>query len=292
MTRDPFKIDGPTCISFSGGRTSAYMLWRVLQAHGGTLPDDAHVIFANTGKEAEETLQFVEDCGQRWGVPIIWVEYRSFAMKLGEPKKAAYALVDFKTASRKGEPFAALIKDRNYLPNPVSRFCTVELKILRAVDAMRGMGYEEHDNLVGFRADEPTRVAKIAADPSGGTKGVERFAPLAVAGIGKHDIARFWKQQPFDLGLRNVNEATPEGNCDLCFLKHSARIVSLIAQKPARAIWWASQEGSITNPSVQGGGYFRNDRPSYAQMAAFTASQVDAYGHDNNEEAIPCFCGD
>lgn len=283
--RDPFLIDGPTCISFSGGRTSAYMLWRVLQSHGGRLPADAHVIFANTGKEAEETLEFARECSTRWAVPITWVEYRSEA--------PGFAIVDFDSASRKGEPFAALIKARNYLPNPVARFCTVELKILRAVDAMRGMGYEEHDNLVGFRADEPARVAKIAANPSGGPKGVERFAPLARVGITKHDVARFWREQPFDLQLLNDGGTTPDGNCDLCFLKPPAQILSSIAKTPSKAVWWISQEGSIDNPTVQGGGYFRMDRPSYAQMLAYATAQVDAFGHaDPEEEAIACFCGD
>ena len=73
---DPFFLRGPALVSFSGGRTSAYMLWRILQAHGGTLPDDVVVAFANTGKEREETLRFVHECGSRWNVPIRWIEYR------------------------------------------------------------------------------------------------------------------------------------------------------------------------------------------------------------------------
>lgn len=91
--RDPFKIDSATCISFSGGRTSAYMLWRVLQSNGG-LPSDAVVCFANTGKEDEATLEFVRDCGQHWTVPITWVEYRN--------NEAGFVVVDFDTASRGG----------------------------------------------------------------------------------------------------------------------------------------------------------------------------------------------
>lgn len=149
MTFDPFKITGPTCISFSGGRTSGYMLWRVLQSNGG-LPDDCLTVFANTGKEVEETLEFVRECSLQWGIPITWVEYT---------EGGGVRVVDFETASRKGEPFEALIKKRQYLPNPVARFCTTELKILTAVRYLRGLGWEEWDNLIGMRADEPAHLS-------------------------------------------------------------------------------------------------------------------------------------
>ncbi len=277
--RDPFLITEPTCISFSGGRTSAYMLWRVLQSNGG-LPSDAVVCFANTGKEDEATMRFVRDCSVNWNVPIVWIEYR--------PDGDGWTAVTFETASRNGEPFEALIRKRNYLPNPVARFCTVELKILRIADYMWHLGHEEFDVLIGIRADEPKRVASVRANPSGGTRGIERRMPLADAGVTRGEVSWFWKSQPFDLDLPNVNGVTMHGNCDLCFLKHSSIVMSLIAEKPSRADWWIKQESSITNAKIKDGGTFRSDRPSYAQMLAYSQKQIDAFGHDDGIECIGC----
>jgi 3'-phosphoadenosine 5'-phosphosulfate sulfotransferase (PAPS reductase)/FAD synthetase len=121
---DPYLIEGPALISFSGGRTSAYLLKHVLDAYGGTLPGNVIVCFANTGKEMPQTLDFVHDCGRRWNVTIVWLEYDP----AGESQRK-FRVVDHGTASRQGEPYEALLRERKYLPNPVSRFCTTTLKI-------------------------------------------------------------------------------------------------------------------------------------------------------------------
>ena len=80
-----YYINEPTCISFSGGRTSAYMLHKVLEAHDGDLPEFAKITFANTGKEMPQTLDFVRDVGVNWGVDIVWLE--RFARKATEEEK-------------------------------------------------------------------------------------------------------------------------------------------------------------------------------------------------------------
>jgi 3'-phosphoadenosine 5'-phosphosulfate sulfotransferase (PAPS reductase)/FAD synthetase len=276
---DPFKILEPTCISFSGGRTSAYMLWRVLQSNGG-LPDDAKVCFANTGKEDEATLRFVKDCSEHWGVPIVWIEYKD-----AEKSKDRWKEVTFDTASRNGEPFEAVIRKKNYLPNPVTRFCTIEMKIRPIANYLFSKGMcetrsqGEYMSWVGIRADEPRRAAKIER---------ERI-PLFSAGITKEMVGEFWRNQSFDLGLPNFNGVTYHGNCDLCFLKGISQTMSLIQEKPERAIWWANME-SITLASKPDGARFRKDRPSYASMMQYSKDQIDMFNKD--EEAISCFCGD
>lgn len=282
---DPFKIDGPTCISFSGGRTSAYMLWRVLDANQG-LPDEAQVCFENTGKEDPATLRFVRECGDRWGVRIRWLEYRSALVPADR-----WAEVDFESASRDGEPFEAAIRQRQFLPNPITRFCTVELKIRTAHRFLRSLGWTEWDQMVGIRADEQRRVSKIRARPSPEIAAETMTMPLADAGVTLADVHAFWSRQPFGLELQTVNGRTLAGNCDLCFLKPAAQVMSLIAEKPARAVWWARMEAlALALASTADGAKFRNDRPSYAQMSKFAAEQRDLF--DPNEEAIACFCGE
>lgn len=274
----PFIIDSPTCISFSGGRTSAYMLHRVLEANGG-LPSEAIVCFANTGKECEETLEFVRDCAVNWQIPIVWLEFSD--------TEANFEVVTFETASRNGEPFEALIVKRGYVPNPVARFCTVELKVRTIHRYLKSIGWTEWDSMLGIRADEPRRMAKIGNQDY--SKHEEKCAPLGQIGITKEDVGAFWRSQPFDLKLPNNNGVTMHGNCDLCFLKGGAQILSLIAEKPERAVWWAKIE-ALELASKPGGAHFRTDRPSYAQMLSFSQDQRDMF--NPNEEAISCFCGD
>lgn len=274
------------------------MLWRVLQANGGKLPEGTVACFENTGKEREETLEFVRDMALHWGVPIVWLEYRDENKFLGPfmpggREGFGFAVVDFETASRNGEPFAALIEKRQYLPNPVARFCTVELKIRTGHRYLKSLGWHEGgwDQMVGIRADEPIRIAKIRARPSPEIAAETMIIPLAENGTTKGDVAIFWRTQPFDLKLPNINGTTPWGNCDLCFLKGPRQVFSMIQEEPQRAVWWAAQENRGVS-SKPDGAFFRNDRPSYQRMLDYATAQGSLFAPDVDDDAIACFCGD
>jgi 3'-phosphoadenosine 5'-phosphosulfate sulfotransferase (PAPS reductase)/FAD synthetase len=210
----------------------------------------------------------------------VWLEYRP---------GSEFAIVDFDSLSRNGEPFEAVIAQRSgTLPNPRSRYCSSELKTRTMHRYLRSIGWDEWETLIGIRADEPRRVAKFRFNPHPETKSEYVRIPLADAFVTAKEVGDFWRSQPFDLELPNNNGKTMHGNCDLCFLKPSAQVFSLIAEKPERAVWWAKQEANAR--ATADGRFFRIDRPSYAEMARFAADQRNIF--DPNEEAISCFCGD
>lgn len=259
------------------------MLKMVLEANSlETIARWLMVCFDNTGKEAEESLMFWRDCSRYWKVPIIGLEY------VAGP---SFKVVEFEDANRTGMPFEAVIAQRGgILPNRVSRFCSSELKTRTTHRYLRSIGWTEWDTFIGIRADEPRRVAKFRANPSPETKSEEVFLPMAAAGIGAKDVGEFWKSQPFDLQLPNIGGKTMHGNCDLCYLKPAHQVMSLIAERPSRAVWWAAQERKAERVTHGNGNRFRDDRPSYAQMQQFAADQGNMFDHE--EEAIACFCGD
>ncbi len=295
---NPFLIETPAVVSFSGGRTSGVMLHHILEAFGGKLPADVKVVFCNTGKERPETLTFVERSSAEWGVDVVWLEYR-FTPGEREPGKSRngrpnvkgrhwFEVVNYATASRNGEPLKAVFLARNMLPNPASRFCTVECKIRTTDRYLKSLGWTRWANAIGLRADEPHRVARVQTTNRHSRE--EPVCPMHRAGLTEADVLAFWAAQPFDLGLKSH-----EGNCDLCFLKGAGKIQRIMRDNPELATWWIDQEaeaakrGIAHNPAVA---LFRKDRPRYAALLELSKRPSLFPLDEPDELSIACHCTD
>ena len=286
-------IEGPAIINVSGGRSSGLMLARLLDDAGGSLPADVIPIFANTGEEAEGTLTFVREMSERWGVRIRWVEFSA------EPQPGAqyddiahWKEVTYCTASRAGEPFDAMIDWKKYLPNPSQRICTEWLKVRAALGFAASLGlpvkrvrnekskktesFADFVQYLGIRADEPLRVAK-----NRGKEHVE--LPLADDGTTRGDVLGFWREQPFDLEIREG-----EGNCKLCFEKGVTQLRNVVRRSPdgAGLPRWMGREHRI-------GATMKKAHP-YASIDAFVKRQLPMLQEPIEEDVDmkPCFCGD
>lgn len=294
MSDNPYRIpdDGRFyLIHTSGGRTSAYLLAHVLASHGGRLPANACAAFANTGKEYEETLTFLHEIETRWPVSIVWLEYRHHRDRAGgraDPKHDA-AIVSYETASRNGEPFAAMIRAKQLLPNATQRICTLELKV-KVADwySRRVLGWPKKKvrNLVGIRYDEPRRIRTALFGHC------DTLYPLFDARVTKQVVNDWWARRNFQLEL-------PEhkGNCDLCFLKARGKLLRILKEEPGRADWWIEQErfreenadGTLGDPRT---GNF-SKRRSYSELKEEAVSGTGQYAlqFEGDEHDMPCFCG-
>ena len=274
-------------VNFSGGRSSAYMLHQILAAHDGVLPANCRVIFCNTGKERSQTLEFVRRVGEEWGVDVAWLEYdyRHEAKGGKADPKRVHRVVSFESASRNGEPFDKLNRQRKMLPNVTSRSCTTELKVLTIERyTVRELGWPKKltRRIVGYRYDEPRRWRK------GMTEECDLEYPMVHARVARSDVQGFWDAAPFDLGL-----SSHRGNCDLCFLKGKANLIGTIRDSPGLADWWIEQER-------RSGEYRELRKPENARFSkrySFSdlkeiAMQPTLPMLDDEPEDVDCFCTD
>lgn len=214
-------------VSFSGGRTSAYMTKKILESQKYK-EYKKHFVFANTGKENAETLEFVNKCSIEWGIDIVWLE-----AKINKEKGVGttYTITDYKNASRNGEPFEQMIEVYG-LPNKHYPHCTRELKQVPIKKWVKDNFGSYYEMAIGIRIDETKRINLATAKKNNWIYPLIFDFPTT-----KRDVLDFWKKQSFDLGLDDYL-----GNCDLCWKKSLKKRLMILNKKPQIGQWWREQE--------------------------------------------------
>lgn len=256
--RPPFaaRQNVPAFVQFSGGRTSGMM--------SALAPDDVVLLFENTGRENERTLEFVQRVGDALKREVVWLEWRPPPRRGDPPRMFSFERVDFRTACRHGEPFEGWMEAINayrrekgepyIVPHSMGRGCTAFLKVKVMKAYVRSvLGADAYDTWVGLRADEPDRVHRLTREQSANRRFV---TPLHEAGITKRDVLEFWSSQDFDLELPEYG-----GNCDGCFLKDQADRSRALGQDLEATAWWQGMQDAWA-------GFGGAKQPPYSALAA------------------------
>lgn len=272
-------------VTVSGGRTSAFMAkWLVenkktVADYFGIKETDIkyHFLFANTGREHEDTLRFLNDVNIKvLGNQLVWLE-----AKVNPKKKVGtkHTVVDYSTARRRdsyllpGHPFVEYVKKYG-VPNVVYKSCTRELKLRPIRSYLRSQGLKPSDvwTAVGIRSDETRRVKDKA-------EAERTFYPLIdLIETDKQDVLDFWEDYDYDLKI-------PEhrGNCDTCFKKSFIKLGKVWREDPHVFIFndWIEKQFGFVGAEFEKHGIevprksFREERNAGEIIAMFKEVNID-----------------
>ena len=242
-------------VNFSGGRTSAYMAIKLWQSYREQF--DLTFVFANTGKERPETLDFIKRVSEHYSMPIVWLEGVFGALK---GKGSGFKIVDYASADREGKVFEAMIQ-RYGIPNVATPHCSGRMKAHVISAWKKANGWVKVDQALGIRLDEidRARVSKL--------KFQFVYPLISLFPTRIEVINKFWMNHPFDLQLKSY-----EGNCDFCFKKGLRKLKTIAIENPHLIEWWKKQEAQ--NPDRF---FFRDYK---------TTRQIVAEAHEPFKHAI------
>lgn len=259
-------------VSFSGGRTSAYMGY-LIKTKYQQFYENVVFIFANTGLENEKTLSFVKACDQNFQFNSVWLEaYVIHGQKISTKHK----VVSFESASRNGEPFEEVIKKYG-IPNQQSPHCTRETKlnpINSYVSDVLGWKNGDYETAIGIRTDEMRRVKDpwprlicyplVDWDPSD-----------------KQDVLDWWEDQSFDLGLQEH-----QGNCKTCWKKSFAKLIKIHSEDPRSFDFFEKMENKYGRVGPEFAKYDAPNRVFFRQRISVDALRNMANGSNLNQATL------
>ncbi len=192
-------------IGLSAGKDSTAVALVFRQAFPDFPSDRIHYVFADTGSELPETYEYLN----------------KLALKLGKPV--------LHLTSRAGSLEQIIEKYGGYLPNASARYCTRMAKIVPFRDFMDKLA-ESSDvvfNLVGIRADEPTRTGYVPCGQY--AHKVHTEMPLKDDGM---DLAAVFALVEKEVGLPAYYAWRTRSGCYFCFYQRRIEWVNLLEHHP------------------------------------------------------------
>lgn len=292
-------------LCMSGGRTSAYMVENILalQLKGYFIGVIFVITFANTGREHEKTLEFVNNCDERWRKlydnKVVWLEAVVHDGRL----PCSHKEVDFFSADREGNVFEEVVAKYG-LPNGTFLHCTRELKENPIMDYMESLGEVKghivkgelvsatYETWIGIRADEPKRLNGNRDGKQKKVFPLADFHPLRnevdLRSL-KYEVLDFWEEMPFDLDL-------PEhlGNCVDCHKKSFKKLKMVhddLGEKAFHFTAFLDNQYSKTKAQVLDGKIierkrFRGYKNTKELIVMFNEVEIDT--KDRSEESGGC----
>jgi 3'-phosphoadenosine 5'-phosphosulfate sulfotransferase (PAPS reductase)/FAD synthetase len=230
-------------VSFSGGRTSAYLCYLMIEKFGR---ENVDFIFMDTGAEHPKTYEFIRKVNDWLDLNLVCLRLK-INPTLGEGN--SYEQITINQIGQDLEPFKAMMSKYG-TPYIHGAFCT---------QVMKGKPYlayckDRYDNdfisWYGIRIDEPTRLNQEnpqielfeTKKKTKKQKNVIKYL-AEISDFEKQDILDWWKIQPFDLELPEVL-----GNCVFCIKKGINKIALAAKLEPKMANTF---NDAITSDSVR-----------------------------------------
>ena len=166
-------------VSFSGGRTSAYLCHLVIEIFGR---ENVDFIFMDTGAEHPKTYEFIRKVNDEFGLDLVCLR-GDFSLPLGAGVR--YHVVDINDIGPDLKPYKEMM-EKYGVPYTGGMFCTDRMKLKpfkKYSDDTYGKG--NYETWLGIRFDEPKRL--VGDNPKYPLKSA--YKQLIKAGLSDEEIS-------------------------------------------------------------------------------------------------------